>query len=554
MRPEPDPGAQPLLGDTTQSLGFGSMTRTSGTATDGIYQKTVSVPTAAASGSWTVTIHPLDDTLGNSDATFHSHPTKLTVTNAPTGTVPGAPTRTTASAGNGRATVSWTAPTSTGGSPVTVYTVTSTPAGRTCTTTGALSCTVTGLTNDTAYTFTVTATNAIGTSPASAASTPVTPRGSGARFTSLTPTRVLDTRTGTGAPQAPVGAGGAITLTIPGLPADTTAVTLNLTGTGPTRSTYITAWPTGTTRPNSSNLNLAAGATDANLVTVKVGPGGKVSLYNATAPPTSWPTSPATTPPPRPPATTPAPPPGCSTPAPAPEPPRPPLGAGGAITLTIPGLPADTTAVTLNLTGTGPTRSTYITAWPTGSTRPNSSNLNLTAGATDANLVTVKVGTGGKVSLYNANGTTHLLADLAGYYHPHRDLRLPRGPRTRVLDTRTGTGAPKAPSAPAARSPSPSPGCPAGTTAVTLNLTGTGPTATPTSPPGPRRHRHDPTPPTSTSPRAPPTPTSSPSRSDPAARSASTTPTAPPTSWPTSPATSPPDHAVAAVAWLVCSP
>ena len=48
--------------------------------------------------------------------------------------------------------------------------------GQTCTTTGATTCTVTGLTNGTAYTFTVTATNAVGTGPASAASGPADAR------------------------------------------------------------------------------------------------------------------------------------------------------------------------------------------------------------------------------------------------------------------------------------------------------------------------------------------------------------------------------------------
>ncbi|MFN8079040.1 MAG: fibronectin type III domain-containing protein [Kineosporiaceae bacterium] len=87
---------------------------------------------------------------------------------------PAAPTSATASGGNTQATVSWTAPWN-GGSAVTGYTVTSSPGAKTCTTTGATSCTVTGLTNGTSYTFTVTATNAIGTGAASAASNAVTP-------------------------------------------------------------------------------------------------------------------------------------------------------------------------------------------------------------------------------------------------------------------------------------------------------------------------------------------------------------------------------------------
>jgi hypothetical protein len=87
-------------------------------------------------------------------------------------TVPGAPTAVTAVPGENQATVSFTAPFN-GGSPITQYTVTAS-SGQTAT--GAASpITVTGLANDTPVTFTVTATNALGTGPVSAPSDPVTP-------------------------------------------------------------------------------------------------------------------------------------------------------------------------------------------------------------------------------------------------------------------------------------------------------------------------------------------------------------------------------------------
>ncbi len=110
-------------------------------------------------------------TTNGADLTLQSHPYMVQQewSNADSACVlsytpgaPGAPGDVTASAGSGQATVSWSAPSNSGAGPITGYAVTGSPTGG-CTTTGALSCTITDLTNDTSYTFTVTATNSAGT-------------------------------------------------------------------------------------------------------------------------------------------------------------------------------------------------------------------------------------------------------------------------------------------------------------------------------------------------------------------------------------------------------
>ena len=122
-------------------------------------------PTATQVGYFLTLIETVTNTSGSAVAVAQS--TALVTTS-----IPGAPTNVVAVAGVGSATVSWIAPTT--GLAVVSYTVTSSPAGGTCTS-ATTSCVVTGLLHTSTYTFTVTATNSYGTGPASAASLAVTP-------------------------------------------------------------------------------------------------------------------------------------------------------------------------------------------------------------------------------------------------------------------------------------------------------------------------------------------------------------------------------------------
>jgi hypothetical protein len=80
-------------------------------------------------------------------------------------------------------------------------------------------------------------------------------------------------------------------------------------------------------------------------------------------------------------------------------------------------IPADNVdAVTLNLTAAGPTAPGYLTVYPTGSTFPPVSNLNFVAGQTIPNHVMVGVGSGGQITIFNADGNTHVIVDIVGWF------------------------------------------------------------------------------------------------------------------------------------------
>lgn len=246
---------------------------------------------------------------------------------------------------------------------------------------------------------------------------------SASTFKPVQPQRLLDTRSGTGAPQAKVPAGGSIELKVTdvgGVPGSATAVVLNMTTTrasGP--ESFLTVWPTGQGRPAVSNLNFTSGPPSTNAVIARVGEGGKVSIYNnlgstdIVADLNGWFAAP-----------------GSADPGQVYYPVNParaldtrlgagPLGAGSTLDVTVAGVggaPAGATAAVLNVTATDPSGpDSFLTLFPSGSPRPQASNLNFAARQTVPNLVTVRLGNG-KASVYNNLGSVAVIADVQGWY------------------------------------------------------------------------------------------------------------------------------------------
>jgi glucose/arabinose dehydrogenase len=248
------------------------------------------------------------------------------------------------------------------------------------------------------------------------------------KFTPVAPQRVLDTRTGTGVAQGALTPNSSITVKVTGtpVPANATAVALNLTATGASSPGFVTAWPTGATQPATSSLNLSAPAeTAANEVVVAVGSGGRVNLFSQPGGDligdvTGYFTAAASTTD------------GRFDPAPAPTrllDTR--TGVGGKSTpfqpgeqfaLTVAGqggVPVDATAVALTVTYTNVVSSGFLTVWPTGQSQPVTSTSNPN-GPSDvrSNLAMVGIGTGGKVSIFSHSGTD-VIVDVVGWFTTH---------------------------------------------------------------------------------------------------------------------------------------
>jgi hypothetical protein len=424
-------------------------------------------------------------------------------------TAPGAPSAVVATALRGAANVAWQAAPD-GGRPVT-YTVTSAPGDETCTT-AALTCAVPGLTPGVAYTFTVVATNSIGAGPPSLPSAAVVPFSGWGYHALDAPQRVFDSRAifgGWGSP-LPAGSTRDILLSTGGssatVPSYAGAIVANVTVTGGTLPSYLTAWSWHGPKPTSSTLNYGAGQTIANLVTVtsfngpilsvataagqvdvivdvvgyydgegfdpSSGSGASHSLYHPTTPTRAldsrtsvggW---------------------------------NGPLTAAAPRTLAVrapngpAAVPSTATAVIANVTATNATAGSFLSAWPTGISKPSTSTVNFGPGETASNQTILKVGTDGTVTFANAVGATDVVVDIVGYFdptagnwfHPIGDADHHTS-AIRFLDDRVGVsvtgpwGPGQTRTVAVAGGTTPGSSIPIGATAVVANLTATNGTA-----------------------------------------------------------------------------
>lgn len=268
----------------------------------------------------------------------------------------------------------------------------------------------------------------------------------------IDPVRVADTRV---FPGIGLGPGATVDLSlasVPGIPTTgVSALMLNLTGVGPTTDTHFTMYPKGYPLPGSSNLNLRPGETRANQAAVKMGGANSITVRNNSGvahlvldvtgyvddggtndtgdhfdpmlPKRVADTRDGTG----------------GVPAAK-------VGPGGSVDIDVAAscpTPGATTAA-LNLTITGGSSATHLTAFATGDSMPPVSNVNAPAGATVPNLANVEIGAGGKITVVNNSGAADVIADLFGCFRTG-DASETAGrfvpiETARVVDTRAGLG------------------------------------------------------------------------------------------------------------------
>ena len=251
-------------------------------------------------------------------------------------------------------------------------------------------------------------------------------------FRAINPTRMLDTRSGIGTRPGRVPAGGTISFLADATPRfedqpvpEVSAVVLNLSAIDPAAGGYVTAFESGTVRPATSSVNFAAGRTTDNFVVVPLDPSGRVSIYNGsrgaldlTADVAGYyrsivgvPAEAGTY---------------QSVPSVRAVDTRrgigsEPIPAHGTVRIVLGGhdgiSAARAGAVAVNLTAVDAIGAGYLTAWPAGSQRPATDNLNFPAGGPAANLALVPMGSAGAIDVYNGSAhAVQVLVDVSGYY------------------------------------------------------------------------------------------------------------------------------------------
>lgn len=269
------------------------------------------------------------------------------------------------------------------------------------------------------------------------------PAGSG--YTPLaSPTRILDTRTTVGGHHAQLGPGQTATVTVPNLPADATAVAINLTGTSVKQTTFLASYPGGSPWPGTSNVNLTTvDSTAAVFAAVTLGPSDTITVrnqagsvdaivdllgyyapsaagkYGAVGPTRIVDTRRGL---------------GGFTGL---------LGTGQAVRYQLPsgsGVPADATSIIVNVTASNEARTGYLAVSPDCSSGTSTVNY-LRPGYTRANLSITGLSADQGFCVYNGGGSAAAIVDLVGYVGPSGTARyVPLTSPTRIADTRTGNG------------------------------------------------------------------------------------------------------------------
>ncbi|WP_224275826.1 hypothetical protein [Streptomyces sp. LS1784] len=269
-----------------------------------------------------------------------------------------------------------------------------------------------------------------------------------AGFVGMSPTRVLDTRTDNTPFHngfTPLGPREYYPAVVGVVPHEATAVVVNVTATNPTSAGYLSVRGESTPQtgtPDTSSLTFTPGQTVSNLVTVALSQDNvrhTVNIFNSAgttdvildvvgyyAPGAADKFTPL-------------------------HPNRiadsrtdgtGPLGSSATRSIRVarPELgDQDAHAVVLNVTATDGTADSFLTVYPTGTTRPSeASNVTVPVRRDVANRVVVPVGADGKIDIYNHIGSVNVIVDIVGYYSPSgtglfQALKTP----VRLDDTRT---------------------------------------------------------------------------------------------------------------------